>query len=392
MLGKVLCKLGEYDESYARLSDGLRVHLEIGDGWGLALDLEGLAGLVIARERYADGVRLMGAVDALRERVAIALPASDRGERERLVAIAREQLGGYFERMYDEGRTMPMEEVTQIASDAGGMQTAEYQVPILGDGSLVTPPVAPPAADTLRVLALGPLQVFVGGEAIDTTVWGSARPRELLVYLLMHPDGRTKEQVGLAFWPEASSAQLRNSFHVTLHRLRKALRNPDWIALSNDRYRVDPEILAEFDVAEFEREVVSARRALKRREDGAALALERAVARFRGDFMDGEPAGDWSLEHRDRLQRLFTDALMELGDQHAAENRIAKAADAYRRVLARDDLNEDATRALMRCYARVGDRSQALRLYQRFSERLRKELDAEPEEETRELHEEIRAG
>jgi predicted ATPase/DNA-binding SARP family transcriptional activator len=392
MLGKVLCKLGEYDESYARLSDGLRVHLEIGDGWGLALDLEGLAGLVIARERYADGVRLMGAVDALRERVAIALPASDRGERERLVAIAREQLGGYFERMYDEGRTMPMEEITRIASDAGGMQTAEYQVPVLGDGSLVTPPVAPPAADTLRVLALGPLQVFVGGEAIDTTVWGSARPRELLVYLLTHPDGRTKEQVGLAFWPEASSAQLRNSFHVTLHRLRKALRNPDWITLSNDRYRVDPEILAEFDVAEFEREVVSARRALKRREDGAASALERAVARFRGDFMDGEPAGDWSLEHRDRLQRLFTDALMELGDQHAAENRIAKAADAYRRVLARDDLNEDATRALMRCYARVGERSQALRLYQRFTERLRKELDAEPEEATRELHEEIRAG
>jgi DNA-binding SARP family transcriptional activator len=348
--------------------------------------------LVIARERYADGVRLMGAVDALRERVAIALPASDRGERERLVAIAREHLGGYFERMYDEGRHMPMEEVAQIANDAGGMQTAEYQVPILGDAAVVTPPVAPPATDTLRVLALGPLQVFVGGEAIDTTVWGSARPRELLVYLLMHPDGRTKEQVGLAFWPEASSAQLRNSFHVTLHRLRKALRNPEWITLSNDRYRVDPEIIAEFDVAEFEREVVSARRALKRREDGAVAALERAVARFRGDFLDGEPAGDWGLEHRDRLQRLFVDALMELGSQHESENRQAKAADAYRRVLARDDLNEDATRALMRCYARVGERSQALRLYQRFSDRLRKELDAEPEEETRDLHDEIKAG
>jgi predicted ATPase/DNA-binding SARP family transcriptional activator len=392
MLGKVLCKLGEYEESYARLSDGLRVHLEVGDGWGLALDLEGLAGLAIARERYADGVRLMGAVDALRERVAIALPASDRGERERMVTIAREQLGGYFERMYDEGRTMPMEEVSQIANEAGGMQTSEYRVPVLGDGSAVTPPVAPPAADTLRVLALGPLQVFVGGEAIDTTVWGSARPRELLVYLLMHPDGRTKEQVGLAFWPEASSTQLRNSFHVTLHRLRKTLRNPDWITLANDRYRVDPEVIAEFDVAEFEREVVSARRALKRREDGAVAALERAVVRFRGEFMDGEPAGDWSLEHRDRLQRLFTDALMDLGDQHANENRTAKAADAYRRVLARDDLNEDATRALMRCYARVGERSQALRLYQRFADRLRKELEAEPEEATRELHDEIKAG
>jgi len=391
MLGKVLCKLGEYDEAYARLSDGLRIHLEIGDGWGLALDLEGLAGLVMARDRYADGVRLMGAVDALRERVAIALPASDRGERERLTAIAREHLGSYFDRMYDEGRLMPMEEVSQIAAEAGGLHTAEYRVPILGDSSGVTPPAPPVQADTLRVLALGPLQVFVGSEAIDTTVWGSARPRELLVYLLMHPDGRTKEQVGLAFWPEASAAQLRNSFHVTLHRLRKALRNPDWITLANERYRVDPEVLSEFDVAEFEREVVAARRALKRREDGAAASLERALARFRGDFLDGEPAGDWHLEHRDRLQRLFVDALMELGDLHLSEDRLQKAADSYRRVIARDDLNEDATRALMRCYARVGDRSQALRLYQRFADRLRKELEAEPEEDTRELYDEIRA-
>jgi predicted ATPase/DNA-binding SARP family transcriptional activator len=391
MLGKVLCKLGEYDEAFARLSDALRVHLEIGDAWGLALDLEGLAALVIARERYADGVRLMGAVDALRERVAIALPASDRGERERLVAIAREQLGRHYERLYDEGRVMPMDDVTHIANDAGGLHTAEYQVPVLSVPN-VTPPIGPSVTQSLRVLALGPLQVFVGAEAIDTTVWGSARPRELLVYLLMHPDGRTKEQVGLAFWPEASAAQLRNSFHVTLHRLRKALRNPDWITLSSDRYRVDPAVIAEFDVAEFEREIVAARRALKRREEGAAGALDRAIARFRGDFLDGEPAGDWHLEHRDRLQRLFVDALMELGDRHAEEGRNAKAADAYRRVLARDDLNEDATRALMRCYAKAGERSQALRLYQRFAERLRKELDAEPEEETQELLEEIKAG
>jgi len=81
---------------------------------------------------------------------------------------------------------------------------------------------------------------------------------------------------------------------------------------------------------------------------------------------------------------------MELGNRHAEENRLAKAADAYRRVLARDDLNEDATRALMRCYAKVGERGQALKLYQRFVERLRKELDAEPEDETTELFDEIR--
>jgi DNA-binding SARP family transcriptional activator len=242
------------------------------------------------------------------------------------------------------------------------------------------------------VLALGPLQVVVDGEPVDATAWGSARTRELLVYLLLHPDGRTKEQVGLAFWPEASPAQLRNSFHVTLHRLRKALRHPEWIVLAHDRYRVDPAIVEEFDVVAFEREATAARRALARGTEGAAVALERALARFHGDLLDGEPAGDWHQEHRDHLQRLFVDALLALAEHHAAEERWAKAADAYRRVLARDELHEEALRALMQCHARLGERAQALRLYQRFAERLQAELDVEPDEETAELYESIQRG
>jgi DNA-binding SARP family transcriptional activator len=239
---------------------------------------------------------------------------------------------------------------------------------------------------------LGPLQVFSGAKLIDSTAWGSARPRELLVYLMMYPEGRTKEQVGLAFWPEASAAQLRNSFHVTLHRLRKALGNSEWITLTNDRYQVDPNVIAEFDVAVFEREVAEARRLLKRQSEGAVAALERALDRFRGDLLDGEPAGDWHIEHRDRLQRVYAEALMELAARLAKEERYAKAADAYRRLLARDDLHEDAVRALMECHSKLGERAQAMRVYQRFADRLAKELDAEPDAETTEAFERIRSG
>jgi len=194
----------------------------------------------------------------------------------------------------------------------------------------------------------------------------------------MHPDGRTKEQVGLAFWPDASAAQLRNSFHVTLHRLRKALGGSEWVTLVNDRYRIDPALVAELDATAFEREVRDARRALDKGESGASAKLEQALARYRGDFLDGEPAGDWHMEHRDRLQKLYVDALMLLGSRHEMDERFAKAIDVYQRVLVRDELHEDAVLALMRCHVAEGERSAALRLYQRFSERLRSELDAEP--------------
>ena len=171
----------------------------------------------------------------------------------------------------------------------------------------------------------------------------------------MHPEGRTKEQVGLAFWPDASAAQLRNSFHVTLHRLRKALGTS---GVDHPRRTTAiasiPAVLEEFDVLAFERDVAAARRALKRQEEGASAKLEQALARFRGDFLDGEPVGDWHLEHRDRLQRIYVDALMELGARLAAEERHAKAAEAYRRVLARDELHEEALLALMKCARRHG--------------------------------------
>jgi DNA-binding SARP family transcriptional activator len=234
------------------------------------------------------------------------------------------------------------------------------------------------------VLALGGFQVCVGERPVDAAAWGSARPRELLAYLVAHPEGRTKEQVGLALWPEASAAQLRNNFHVTLHRLRRALGGPDWVALEGDRYRVPPALVAEFDARQFAREVADARRALAqagRAPDaaaGAAAALERALARYRGDFLDGEAAGDWHLEFRDHLQRMHADALSALGDHHVAAGRPRQAAEAYRRLLARDPLREDAAAALMRCHAALGERAQALRVYRELEAGLRAELGAPP--------------
>jgi DNA-binding SARP family transcriptional activator len=155
---------------------------------------------------------------------------------------------------------------------------------------------------------------------------------------------------------------------------------------------IDPVFVAEFDAAELEREVADARRALKRQQQGAAAQLEQALARYRGDFLDGEPVSDWHIEHRDHLQRLYLEALMELGDACAREQRHTKAIEAYRRVLARDELHEEAVRALMRALANAGERSQALRVYQRFAERLREELDAEPDDETLELLQKLQEG
>jgi DNA-binding SARP family transcriptional activator len=247
----------------------------------------------------------------------------------------------------------------------------------------------------LRVLALGPLEVYRDGTRMPNDAWKYVKPRELLLYLLVHPEGRTREQIGLTFWPDASAAQVKNSFHVTLHHLRKALGRGELIAFDDDRYRVNWDLGVELDAAMFETEARAAMRALRapragRDADDAIARLRAAVARYRGDFLAEESAGDWHLETRDRLSRLHADALRALGERLEAAGAHAEAADVSRRALQADPLNEDAGRRLMRALARAGERGQALRQYERLVVLLRTELDAEPEPETTALYDRLR--
>jgi len=51
---------------------------------------------------------------------------------------------------------------------------------------------------------------------------------------------------------------------------------------------------------------------------------------------------------------------------------------------------DDATQGLMRCHAALGEKPQALRLYQQFSEKLKTELQTKPRVETVKLFESLR--
>src|SRR2546422_4950479 len=153
--------------------------------------------------------------------------------------------------------------------------------------SIVGEPAAAPrpaGAQVLRVNALGPLEISVDGEQLPDTAWSDAKPRELLLYLLCHPGGRTGDQIGLTLWRDASPAQRKNDFHVTLHQLRRILGRPDWIVFEEERYRINPRFAVEFDGRQFETELRLAQAALVQAGDAAPLA--RALARYRGDFLE----------------------------------------------------------------------------------------------------------
>jgi DNA-binding SARP family transcriptional activator len=272
-------------------------------------------------------------------------------------------------------------------------------------GAVTTARAETPAAQVrpapLTVNALGPLEILRDGEPVPAEAWAYARPRELLLYLLAHPEGRSREQIGVDFWPEASAAQVKNNFHVTLHHLRKALGRGDLVRYERDRYRFDVGSGVEFDAARFERGASEALRRLRKRGSGeaaeavaaeAARALADALSCYRGPFLEGEKVGEWHLEMRERLSRLYVSGLQALGDHHEKRLEYAAAAEAWQRLLATDSLHEEGVRKLMVALERDGRRGEALRAFERFERELAAELDATPERATLRLAKKIRRG
>ncbi|HET9949045.1 MAG TPA: BTAD domain-containing putative transcriptional regulator [Longimicrobiales bacterium] len=435
---------GDFAAARDCLSESLPIHARHDDRWGLADALEAAAQLAAAEGEPERAARLLGASDGLRDSTGLGLPPHLLAARARLLEVMREALGAdALERARARGRGMTVgaaldEALGRAATPATGRRpalaasepagagatcgaTARRRMeaaagpPATGAGAgdggggggaaggdagersvgaLAAPPrpaVAHDETPDLEVYALGPLRVLRQGRELAAGAWGSFKPKELLLYLLCRPDGATRDQVGLALWPDAGGDRLGNSFHVTLHRLRKALGNGEWVTRLGERYAINPAITCRFDAEVFEFEVSGALIDL-RRGIPAVDRLTAALGLWRGPFLDQEIVGDWHLEVHDRLRRLHLEGRMALGRLHAEAGRHDLAAEAYRRVIADDDLHEEAYRRLMLCLARTGDRSQALRLFQKLTALLERDVGARPEPATVEIYERLRSG
>jgi hypothetical protein len=205
-----------------------------------------------ARGEAGRAARLLGTSEALVSAIGLrghTYYRPDRSLYEHTNAGVRATLGETaFEAALDEGRAMPLEEAIEDALGAVEKQSAgpPTKAPVLerapSDERPAQTAEAKATTAELRIFALGPARVEKGGRPLASSPDWILKPRELLFYLLSHPEGRTKEQIGLTLWPEASTAQLRSSFHDTVYRLRRALGGKEWVAFHKGRYAFNPSL------------------------------------------------------------------------------------------------------------------------------------------------------
>jgi DNA-binding SARP family transcriptional activator len=363
------------------------------DPWFISRSLDTMAFVLISRAERSPvrgddalpmAARLIGAAESLRKRCGAGVIGPDIERNAAMTKRLRARLGDdAFAQAHSAGTPLSLDDVFALvrsleASDATPVQAT------------------PPVRHRLDLRVLGRFEMSVDAVASSGDAVPVGKTRELLLFLLLH-DGTTKDDVGLALWPDSSAAQVRNLFHVTLHHLRRLLGSARWIAFDHGRYRLarnpadDTQLTS--DVDDVLATSARLRQALRRREtiDVTALDVAREVfERHRGELAPGFAAGDWLVAAQDRVRSAWVDGVDALARLYEVAGHVDGMIAACELLVAREPLREAAHRLLMEAYDRRGERARALSHYEGLAAMLGREVQARPSAETRALAERLK--
>lgn len=221
----------------------------------------------------------------------------------------------------------------------------------------------------------------------------------LFIYLAVTRQMYSRDALATLFWPDNNQKESRASLRRTLHRLRQVV-GEELLAFETETVSLNPTAGLWLDVVAFQQIVAECNLPGARSGEllpGCLERLSEAVQLYTADFLAGFtlrdcPAfDDWQFFENESLRQSLSRALVQLAHGHAAQADFEPAIQYARRSLALDSLHEPAQRLLMVLYAQAGQQAAALRQYETCVQVLRNELGVDPEPETVELYERIKA-
>lgn len=213
------------------------------------------------------------------------------------------------------------------------------------------------------------------------------KSQAMLAFLAVKPSQLvSRDKMANLLWSSTAPEQARQSLRQTLSTLRKELAqvSKQKILVEKGDFLSLDASLVHVDLVEFESLVAT----------GTTESLESATKLYGGDFLDGflldeERFDQWVIAERDRLHRMALRAHGRLIELLTRDGATDAAIAVAQRSLSIDALQEPVHRTLMRLYMRSGDLLNALQQYDTCAKILRRELDVEPDAETKALQQEI---
>lgn len=216
--------------------------------------------------------------------------------------------------------------------------------------------------------------------------WEGHLPRLLFFFVLDRPIV-TRAEICSTFWPDLSSDQAVNVFHVTKRRLHKAL-GFDALVHQEGYYQINPEIKVKYDVEQFTAALISAREAASFEE--ALPYWQEAAEIYKGPFLQGHTE-DWIIERRYDFLTGYLEAMQAIAQHRLQEGRPEQALALLVKAAGEYETYQPIHRDIMQLYADMGRRSEAAGHFQKLQGIL-KENGLAIDESTIDLYDAIMAS
>lgn len=248
----------------------------------------------------------------------------------------------------------------------------------------------------LTIRLLGKFRVQRDGIAV--TGLDGRKVQECFSYLLLrreHPHQR--ESLATLLWPSCSTAQSKSYLRKALWQLQAAVNptngpTPPVLRVDADTVQLNTDAEIWLDIAILERAFSHVKGKRGRELDPAGVELlHQAAALYQGNLLEGW-FDDWCFYERERYQQMYLMLLDKLMGYSEAHRLYDEGITYGMQILRYEQANERTHQRLMRLYHLAGDRTAALRQYERCRAALQRELNVAPDEQTMRLYERLRAN
>lgn len=249
-------------------------------------------------------------------------------------------------------------------------------------------PAVPVAADsispTLQVSSFGHVEVRVEGASRDDAFGRGRKTQQLLIYLMLHRRGLTREELSSVFGHQGDSKT--SASLMLISRLRQALepnlpkhRPSRFVLLQDGRYTFNFGLNYTFDAEEFLYLSQRARDPHIQPEEQLA-ALKKALDLYRGVFLPNCD-DEWCTIERERFRLLANEGYQLLFKTFMERQDFRETLRLADQAIKQDFLNEEAHKTKLIALARQGKREEALRHFKRTDQHLAKKFGLAPSEE-----------
>lgn len=230
----------------------------------------------------------------------------------------------------------------------------------------------------LQIKCLGGFKI--AWENQEPIKWRAEKTRELFAFLLQNK-GRdiSKEELLDQLWTEDDPEKAIRQLYNGIYYIRKAL----------EEYGVDSSIInigsiynlklgpVDFDAKRFH-EFEKGNRAEGIEE------LEKLEALYTGDYLEGDYY-PWADLERERLSKLYLQCLIKLSEKFMEEKQWDRAENRLIKAYNKNPYEENITELLLELYIETGNKSKAVRHFNKYASLIKEELGIEPHKKLQEL-------